>query len=278
MKYDRILCDVPCSGDGTLRKNQDIWSKWTPNQGINLHGYGLFSFFLLKSFVLLGEKKIRKNTRSCSTIRKKSYRNQPSSIECTVNVLHLAMYAFYHLWWSVFLHQIKYIAKWASINVHISGFELNAKSCLCHFNSRNFKGCQVLYILICCSFGGFLLFVLFCRLINPPPFNTNLIRESKLLISWEWVANEGWQIDYCRIQVKILKRGLDLLEVGGRLVYSTCSLNPVEDEAVIASMLQQCEGNVVYIPAIWKARYPHPYSKVTIALKSEIVLLWHVQF
>lgn len=38
VKYDRILCDVPCSGDGTLRKNQDIWSKWTPNQGVNLHG------------------------------------------------------------------------------------------------------------------------------------------------------------------------------------------------------------------------------------------------
>lgn len=84
VKYDRILCDVPCSGDGTLRKNQDIWSKWTPNQGINLHG----------------------------------------------------------------------------------------------------------------------------------------------------------------IQAKILKRGLDLLEVGGRLVYSTCSLNPVEDEAVIAGMLQKCEGTV----------------------------------
>merc|ERR1719495_1624545 len=24
LKYDRILCDVPCSGDGTLRKNPDI--------------------------------------------------------------------------------------------------------------------------------------------------------------------------------------------------------------------------------------------------------------
>ena len=25
LKFDRILCDVPCSGDGTLRKNADIW-------------------------------------------------------------------------------------------------------------------------------------------------------------------------------------------------------------------------------------------------------------
>ncbi len=25
LKFDRILCDVPCTGDGTLRKNKDIW-------------------------------------------------------------------------------------------------------------------------------------------------------------------------------------------------------------------------------------------------------------
>jgi len=38
MKYDRVLCDVPCSGDGTLRKNADIWPRWTPNTSVNLHG------------------------------------------------------------------------------------------------------------------------------------------------------------------------------------------------------------------------------------------------
>ena len=36
---------------------------------------------------------------------------------------------------------------------------------------------------------------------------------------------------------RILKRGMELLEVGGRLVYSTCSLNPVEDEAVVQRLI-----------------------------------------
>ncbi|KAA0202698.1 hypothetical protein HAZT_HAZT000140 [Hyalella azteca] len=41
LKYDRILCDVPCSGDGTLRKNCDVWGKWNPVNGANLHGLQL---------------------------------------------------------------------------------------------------------------------------------------------------------------------------------------------------------------------------------------------
>ncbi|KOB69241.1 tRNA (Cytosine-5-)-methyltransferase [Operophtera brumata] len=38
LKFDRILCDVPCSGDATLRKNPDIWVKWSNGNGNNLHG------------------------------------------------------------------------------------------------------------------------------------------------------------------------------------------------------------------------------------------------
>ncbi|XP_012271383.1 tRNA (cytosine(34)-C(5))-methyltransferase [Orussus abietinus] len=38
LKFDRILADVPCSGDGTMRKNPDIWCKWSAANGNNLHG------------------------------------------------------------------------------------------------------------------------------------------------------------------------------------------------------------------------------------------------
>ena len=36
-RFDRVLADVPCSGDGTMRKNVDVWRKWTPGQGAGLH-------------------------------------------------------------------------------------------------------------------------------------------------------------------------------------------------------------------------------------------------
>lgn len=39
------------------------------------------------------------------------------------------------------------------------------------------------------------------------------------------------------LQLDIAKSGLHLLRLGGRLVYSTCSLNPMEDESVVAALL-----------------------------------------
>ncbi|KAG8810800.1 hypothetical protein FRC19_004308 [Serendipita sp. 401] len=37
LEFDRILCDVPCSGDGTLRKNPIIWREWSVSSGNGLH-------------------------------------------------------------------------------------------------------------------------------------------------------------------------------------------------------------------------------------------------
>ncbi|KAH9887114.1 S-adenosyl-L-methionine-dependent methyltransferase [Xylariomycetidae sp. FL2044] len=37
LKFDRILADVPCSGDGTMRKNVTLWNDWQPSSALGLH-------------------------------------------------------------------------------------------------------------------------------------------------------------------------------------------------------------------------------------------------
>lgn len=37
LRFDRILADVPCSGDGTMRKAPDIWKRWKVDGGNSLH-------------------------------------------------------------------------------------------------------------------------------------------------------------------------------------------------------------------------------------------------
>ena len=44
------------------------------------------------------------------------------------------------------------------------------------------------------------------------------------------------------LQLRIAARGAEQLVEGGRMVCSTCSLNPTEDEAVIACLLEKSEG------------------------------------
>lgn len=59
LAFDRVLCDVPCSGDGTLRKAPDIWRKWyfhlwqfTPFSNVMMH-YVIWHWFLNFLFLLV---------------------------------------------------------------------------------------------------------------------------------------------------------------------------------------------------------------------------------
>jgi tRNA (cytosine34-C5)-methyltransferase len=50
------------------------------------------------------------------------------------------------------------------------------------------------------------------------------------------------------MQLRIAMRGVALLRVGGTMCYSTCSLNPIENEAVVAEVLWRCSGAVEVVP------------------------------
>ena len=47
-----------------------------------------------------------------------------------------------------------------------------------------------------------------------------------------------------KMQVKVSMRAVHLLQINGTMVYSTCSLNPSEDEAVVAEILRLSKGTI----------------------------------
>ena len=54
---------------------------------------------------------------------------------------------------------------------------------------------------------------------------------------WKWTPKGSRTL--FRLQVEITRRGASLLRPGGNLVYSTCSMDPCENEAVVAQILRE---------------------------------------
>jgi len=60
----------------------------------------------------------------------------------------------------------------------------------------------------------------------------------KLPIKWlKWHTSDGMILH--PLQLSILMKAVNLLKKGGLLVYSTCSLNPIENEAVVNALFDK---------------------------------------
>ncbi|KAF2739795.1 S-adenosyl-L-methionine-dependent methyltransferase [Polyplosphaeria fusca] len=84
-------------------------------------------------------------------------------------------------------------------------------------------------------------FLKFDRILADVPCSGDGTARKNINVWQKWTPKDGLGLH--NLQLRILFRGLQMLKKGGRLVYSTCSMNPVENEAVIASAIEACGGN-----------------------------------
>lgn len=88
--------------------------------------------------------------------------------------------------------------------------------------------------------GGEKVPIFFDRILCDVPCSGDGTLRKNPLIWKKWTPQLGMAL--FRIQLRILARAVEMLTPGGRIVYSTCTLNPVEDEAVVSTLLQKAEG------------------------------------
>lgn len=75
---------------------------------------------------------------------------------------------------------------------------------------------------------------------------------------WDWTPKESRRM--FKMQVEITVRGASLLVPGGHLIYSTCSIDPVENEAVVAEVLRRCPY-LELVPMVLEGLTLHPGLK-----------------
>jgi len=76
-----------------------------------------------------------------------------------------------------------------------------------------------------------------CVLADVPCSGDGTVRKAKDVMR-RWQVTLGLELH--PIQLSIGLRSAQLTAVGGRFIYSTCAFNPIEDEAVVAEILRQC--------------------------------------
>ncbi|CAG8811083.1 39927_t:CDS:10, partial [Gigaspora margarita] len=82
----------------------------------------------------------------------------------------------------------------------------------------------------------------FDRILADVPCSGDGTLRKNFLIWKNWGIGSAIGLHYT--QVKILLRGAQLAKESGRIVYSTCSMNPLENEAVVAEVLRRSRGNL----------------------------------
>ena len=105
---------------------------------------------------------------------------------------------------------------------------------------RRYSRCLAPHLLITCSTAE----ELSCRIQKPmfdriladvPCSGDGTIRKFPHI--WR-LFRPRMSLELHSVQLSIAKASVDLLKPGGRMVYSTCSINPIEDEAVVCALLQ----------------------------------------
>ena len=76
-------------------------------------------------------------------------------------------------------------------------------------------------------------------LCDVPCSGDGTLRKNTIIFK-QWSQSRAYILN--PTQFKIAVRGAQLMKVGGRLVYSTCSLNPIENEAVVYHLLLHAKG------------------------------------